>query len=120
MARFRCYCCRCSVPGKFHEFEADAPACPKCGAGEPAVIELCDVHFLLPDQGGPVVGEFGRRYKVVCEPGREVLATSIYDDYAASGDPRATTCRSCKGVLAWRQAASHFKEMRAALREGGA
>lgn len=103
--RFRCYACRLPLPGnQFREFESDRPSCPGCGAGEQAVVELEDVHFLVLDPRGPVAGRDGR-YRVGCEPKREQLALDTHDTYAATGDPRAVTCPSCKGLPEWKAAA---------------
>lgn len=116
--RFRCYNCRDLRPGRigqFREFEADRAGCPKCGAGEPAVLELTDVHFLVPGPDGPLTGLAGLRWKVGCEPGREALALHLLDTYAATHDPRAVTCPSCRGLPAWRQAAGAFRELRQGL-----
>lgn len=119
MSRYRCYACPAKRPGQWHEFEADAPACPKCGAGEPAVLELADVHFLAPDPKGPFTGCVdGIRRKIGCEPSRDVLAMHQHDMFHATEDPRAVTCRRCRGLEAWRQAASAFREMRAVLLSG--
>jgi len=118
MARFRCYNCK---PVRFAvrpEFEADKPLCPKCGASEPAVIELTPVHFLYGDPMGPIEGRNGLRYKVACQPGREVLATHVGDTYAATGDPRAVTCPSCLGTPQYKRAASFIKELRHAMIQG--
>lgn len=118
MPSYRCYVCRDLRPGlvnRFKTFDADAPVCPHCGAGEPAVVELTAVHWMAPDPGGPFLGADGVRRKIACEPLREVLALHAQDDYSASPDPRATTCRSCMGVPAWGLAAAVFKEMRAIL-----
>jgi hypothetical protein len=114
MAKFRCYHCKhpSRRPGRYHEFEADKPLCPKCGAGEPAVLQLVGVHFLYGDRMGPIEGRHGLRYRVACEPSREILAAHLADDYAASGDPRAVTCPSCLTTPHYRRAASIIKELR--------
>jgi hypothetical protein len=114
MAKWRCY--RCPVRfGQHREFEGDRPLCPKCGAGMPAVVELVPVHFLYGDPLGPIEGVHGLRYKVACEPTREVLARHIGDEYAATGDPRAVTCLSCLTTPQYRRAAVLIKELRQAM-----
>ncbi len=112
----RCRCYRCQLrPGEFLEFEADRLACPKCGAGEAVVIELADVHWLMPDPAGPHEGSDGVRRAVGCDRKRDVLALGTLDHFAASPDPRAVTCPRCQGLEAWRQAAALFREMRGVL-----
>lgn len=117
MANYRCYRCAhpSRRPGLYHEWEGDKELCPRCGAGSPAVVQLVPVHFLYGDLMGPIAGANGLHYKVACEPGREVLALHIKDDYAASGDPRAVTCPSCMGTSHYKRAASLIKELRQAM-----
>jgi hypothetical protein len=120
MARYRCYQCKDPRrrPGVHHEFEGDRPLCPKCGAGEPAVLELTPVHFLFGAPDGPIEGKNGLRYRAACEPGREVLAVHALDQYAATGDPRAVTCPSCMGTPAYKRAAGFVKELRGVMIQG--
>jgi hypothetical protein len=118
--RYRCYNCKTRKPGVYHEFESDRPRCPKCGAGEPAVLELTDVHFLAADPTGPIEGKNGLRFRVACQPTRDALALHTTDTYAASGDPRAVTCPSCATTPAYRHAASFVKELRQLLIAGDA
>lgn len=121
MARFRCYRCpdqRAGLIGRFKEFEADVPKCPHCGAGEPAVVELADVHFLVPDPAGPFEGRDGVRRAIGCDKRRDVLAQHMQDEFSASDLPTATTCPSCKGLPEWKKAATLFRELRALLARG--
>lgn len=117
MARFRCVTARCGTAPTGFEFEADRAQCPKCGTVN--VIPLIDVHFLAPDPGGPIIGIHGR-YKVACEPKRDGLALHVHDDYAATVEAPAVTCRSCRKTKGWRDMARMYKELRldAALLEG--
>jgi hypothetical protein len=118
MAWFRCLNCRdysLGLIGQFKEFEADGPLCPHCGTSDNArvVIQLVPVHLLLPDPRGPILGAGGRRLKVGCMPARDHLATGEEGEtFSASGDPRAVTCPSCKGLPAWRERANLFPELK--------
>lgn len=97
MPKYRCFACPAIHPNRQREFEAAQalhPVCPRCGASEQAIVRLVDVHFVVADPKGPIKGRLGR-YKVACEPGRQYLARSHMDSYAASGEPTAVTCRSC-------------------------
>lgn len=104
MARFRCL--HCTPPPDAPPsrdgflFEADKPVCPRCGRFGPMVLPIIDVHFLVEDPHGPILGQ-SARYRVACEPKRDGLALHIHDQYAASGDVRAVTCRSCKATQAF-------------------
>lgn len=120
--RYRCYRCPCPKrPGEFCEFDADAPSCPKCGAGEPAVLELVAVHMLLPDPAGPIGGGMHGRWRVGCQPRRDALATHPGDTFAASPDARAVTCPSCRGLPAYAEQARKIKELQNSfgIAEGG-
>jgi hypothetical protein len=118
--RFRCYNCKARKPGVYREFEGDRAKCPHCGAGEPAVLELTPVHFLAGDPKGQIEGKNGLRYRVACDPRRDVLAVASSDTYAASGDPRAVTCPSCLTTPCFQRAASFVKDLRHVLIAGGA
>lgn len=110
---FRCYHCPDqAAPSGFFEFEADRPACPKCGRSGPQVVRLTPVHFLALDQQGPIQGGDGLRYKIACQPKRDFLATARGDDFSATPDPRAATCKSCMGVREWKEAAAAFQDVR--------
>lgn len=125
MPRFRCYNCPDRRPhryGKYREFEADdpAPACPACGAMEPAVQILTDIHLLIVDPQGPIYGQSGLRYRIACEPRRDILAVPLGEHYAATPEIRAVTCPSCLGTpdaQAMRKAFPHLL-MEEALKAG--
>ena len=116
MPRFRCYNCSTSqAKMTFKEFEADYGICPSCKAAEPAVVELTDVHLLIRDDKGGIEGQFGLRYRVGCEPKREVLAAAEDDRYSATNDVRAVTCPACKLLPEWVAGAKLVREMRRLL-----
>jgi len=50
------------------------------------------------DEHGPIVGDFGLRFKLACEGKRDYLATETNEE-AATGDYRAVNCESCLKVL---------------------
>lgn len=111
MARYRCL--RCKVPGlkgHFKEFEADAPVCD-CGNAGSGVVPLVDVHFLVADDAGQIEGHDGQRYRVACDPKRDVLAT-FAEHYAASDVARAVSCPSCRGTRDYAAAAHADRELR--------
>ncbi len=97
--RFRCV--RCGVPPEGYVYAGDTPECPKCGHCQ--TIQLCDIHLLVADRKGPIMGLY-RQY-VACEPDRDGLATHMHDDYSATIDPRVVTCPSCQGTDIWKQMA---------------
>lgn len=114
MPWFRCYHCqdlRPGLVGMYKEFEADRPLCPHCNATGQGVVRLVPVHFLLPDAKGPILSDGATRWKIGCMPKREHLAVSTADEFSATGDPRAVTCLSCKGLPAWREQAMLFPEI---------
>jgi hypothetical protein len=114
--RYRCHNCPSRFVGGlrcYHEFDADEPACDKCGSVT-AVFEIESVHFLIPDPAGPIFSQKGR-YRLACEPRREVLALPG-EDYHATAEARAVTCPSCMGVEEWRQTAGRDPVMREKLR----
>ncbi|MDE2097164.1 MAG: hypothetical protein KGL39_07950 [Patescibacteria group bacterium] len=95
---------KCKPPPRGRIFESDSGQCPHCGAeGTHAVFELVYVHFIVMGSG-PIFGAHGKQH-VACEPNRDGLSIRPGDCYAASEDPRATTCPGCMGTKAW-QAAS--------------
>ena len=99
--RFRCYRC---LPPQGREFDADAPECPACKAGPPAVVKLTLVHFLFEHPQGAVVGWLGRRFHLACQPGQP-LRNYPHRPMPASGDPLAVSCPAC------RQTAEHKKAL---------
>lgn len=102
--RFRCVWHGNPMHG--HEFDSDNGVCPKCGrSGLPHVQELVSVHFMMPHPHGPFMGPDGIRRAIGCEQQRDVLAYSQLAEhhYAATDDPRAVTCPSCRGLPVFRQ-----------------
>lgn len=71
---------------------------------------LVDVHFMVLHEHGPITGQWGRQY-VACEPRRDALAKHPEDMYAATDDPRAVTCPSCKGTKQFKELAKLFPEI---------
>lgn len=70
MARlYRCLICQ---PPAGLDFEDDRPLevvrCPACRRGVPAIAPRVAVHFLYPDESGPIVGLYGLRYRCACQP----------------------------------------------------
>ena len=106
--RFRCRNNACGRLPQGFVFEGDLPQCPKCGTGR-HVVPIVDVHFIVIGSG-PIYGAAGFQH-VACEPKRDGLALHPHDEYAATDDPRAVTCRSCRGTPAWRDMAKAFKEL---------
>lgn len=120
MPRFRCY--QCPAPaGRNFEFEADDEfaACPRCGAGEPAVQPLVDVHFMVVDPKGVISGHNGLRQYVACEPKRDYLATAAVH-YAATDVATCVTCPRCRGTKQWQEAAQQYRELRLEMRRAAA
>lgn len=109
---YRCYRCpdrQSPLPGSFREFEADTPLCPRCGAGD--AVRLVPVHWLVADPKGPILGGGGRRYRLACDARRDHLATEAPGEtFSATGDARAVTCLSCRGVEGWGAAVAPFRE----------
>ena len=115
--RFRCN--RCGDPAwpKMYEFEGDLPQCDRCGAANaPAVVLLCDVHYLAMDLKGPIYGSTGRQ-RVACEPNRTHLALNRAVHYAASGEVTAVTCPKCRGTKVFQDAAKAHAELHELLRQ---
>lgn len=106
--RFRCNSCG-ELPYLF-EFEADTPTCPLCGRnGPPLIARLADVHFMVLGSGH-IRGPAGRQH-VACQPQRQHLGLTHEEQFSASDDPRAVTCRSCKGTKAYQELAKLFPEI---------
>lgn len=121
MAWYRCMNCRDysrGLVGAFKEFEADLPRCPHCDQGG-ATIHLVPVHWLVEDAGGPIVGRGGLRWRLGCMPRREFLAADVRDTFSASGDARAVTCPSCRGLPQWREQMKAFPEFARLLIDPG-
>lgn len=76
----------------------DHPKCPQCGAEPPYVAARALIHLLVPDERGPIPGEYGVRYKILCEPTRAVMATERNQE-ACSGDFRVVNCGGCLALL---------------------
>jgi len=102
MGLFRCYRCQLpGLPGQCLEFESDTGACPRCDAAFPAVLPLVAVHYLVPDPRGQILGVNGR-YRIACDRFRDhlglTLGGQIVEQYHATGDYVAVSCRSCRGT----------------------
>jgi hypothetical protein len=112
--RFRCLHCTRDPgePGAREGFlfESDKPVCPRCGKFGPMILPIVDVHFLAEDPAGPILGQ-SARYRVACEPKRDGLAMHAHDTYAATGDVRAVTCRSCKATQAFVEQSAFLPEL---------
>lgn len=114
-------CVRCAAMPKGFVFEADPcdetgyGMCPKCGANHPPFIyELTDIHFMVLDPKGPIIGSWGRQY-IACQPRREYLGLHAGDPFLASDWPPAVTCASCRGTKPWQDMAQLFPELRREL-----
>ena len=90
--------CRESNLESYYAFESDNPECPKCGIEPPYVTKRVLIHFLLRDRKGPIVGQFGLRYKIACAPVRSFIAT-LTNGEASTGDIRAANCPGCLKVV---------------------
>lgn len=113
MARYRCV--KCAPRPRGFLFESDKPECPRCGAKNELMLtpmtlsgfaritqvqELVDVHLLVEDIAGPIPDGNVRKY-VACQKERDELARNKFDQFHASSDPRAVTCRSCMTTPAY-------------------
>jgi len=85
---------------RFFDFttRSEKPKCTRCGAEPPFVAARSLIHMLVSDPSGPIVGGHGVRYKIPCEPTREVMATEGNQE-ACSGDFRAVNCPGCLALL---------------------
>lgn len=111
--RFRCNLCG-DFPQGF-EFEDHAGVCPKCGAsGSPHVAALIDVHFIVMDRKGPIVGSLGRQL-IACQPQRSYLCRHPNEPFAASDEAAAVTCPRCRSTPAWRERARLIEQLLPAL-----
>lgn len=125
MPFFRCYQCvdRSGPQPLGREFEGDAPSCPRCGAGWPAVMPLVAVHLLVPDPKGLIQGQAGR-FRVACDAKRDRLAVmgpgGLIEDYHASGDAAAISCRACRGTKEFAALLAANEELRDKLRRQAA
>lgn len=91
----RCPNPQCFDKGKrWFDFVSDYPECPKCGLGPPAVQKRGLVHILIQSRKGPIAGDMGLRYYVLCSPRRDTLAT-LTNGEAMTGDPYAANCPGC-------------------------
>lgn len=94
--RWRCLKCNCPIG---YEFVADGPKCPSCGAGDPIVIPLVNVHFLSMAKNGPIKGGDGLSYAIACRP-----EVANYGRSSLTGEPSAVTCPACKEASAFKKA----------------
>ncbi len=86
--------CKEISTARYYEFEGEYPECPKCKCGPPTVSKRALIHLLIRDNKGPIVGEFGLRWKMACDHKRVTLATEDNGE-AASGDSSAINCPTC-------------------------
>lgn len=94
--RFRCNVCYETTFPKDFTFEDRGGVCPQCGAsGMPLVVPLVDIHLVVLDRKGPIVGKMGRQ-KIVCQPRRTYLATHMGEHFSATDNPSVVTCPRCK------------------------
>ena len=106
--RYRCY--RCGSHPNWLEWEGD-PQCPRCGTiNQRTVIRLADVHLIVADPKGPIMGMHDRQY-IACQPKRDYLAVGPQDTFSATPDPRVVSCPSCKGTPEFKELAKLFPEI---------
>lgn len=86
-----------SIFKKF-DFESDLAVCPKCGAGPPIVHRRTLIHLIARNDQGPIVGQGGLRWFMLCDPRRTYLATTTNEE-AATGDSTVANCPGCLKVL---------------------
>lgn len=104
---FRCLWCS-TTDGEDYDFLAEMPLCPRCGhSGEPVVLELTLVHFLVPDVQGPMLMTNGRRWRLACQPGRRSL-TEAGITVPASDQPQVVNCPNCRKTKAHEEAMSKW------------
>lgn len=73
----------------------DRFCCPKCKADSaPMVGVLSLMHLLVADEKGPIVGAYGRRYRMACEKKRDHLALPDNSE-GATGDKQFVNCPGC-------------------------
>lgn len=73
----------------------DGFCCPKCGADSaPLVGVLSLMHQLVADPQGPIVGAYGRRYRMACAKKRDYLALPDNSE-GATGDMQFVNCPDC-------------------------
>lgn len=87
MSYWRCMLC-CPPLGR--DFTGIVPECPHCHAGPPAVLPVTLVHWLYRDAEGPLVGQYGWRWRLACQPRQASLIEP------ASDQPIAVTCPACR------------------------
>lgn len=111
MARLRCPCGGMEAGGFVYEGNGVNDPCPRCGRAGPAhIAKLVDVHFVVMDHGGPILGSVGRQY-VACQRRRDHLAAHEYDTFAATDEAPVVTCQSCRGTKEWQEAAKKYPEI---------
>lgn len=110
--RFRCNMPTCGEFPRGFEFEDHGGECPKCGMKGPSrhVAALIDVHLLVLDRKGPILGGEGRQY-VACEPKRAYLCRGPHDVWSATGDVLAVTCPKCVRTGEYRERAAGVAEL---------
>lgn len=81
-------------PMQLFSFVSDDPVCPKCGIGTPAVQKRSLIHLIVRDKDGPLVGYMGMRYRILCDPKRELMATARNGE-ALTPMPQLINCPGC-------------------------
>ncbi len=109
--RFRCSNVACGLWPRSFEFEDNGGECPKCGLkGPPGIASLIDVHLVVMNPRGPIMGRMGRQL-IACQPNRAYLCRFPSEPFAATDDPRAVTCPKCQRLPAFREVATQYDEM---------
>lgn len=110
--RWRCNAESCGSFPKGFEFIDNGGVCPKCNRQGPSkyVVALIDVHLVVMDSKGPILGGEGRQY-VACMPTREYLCRNPYEPFSASGHPLAVTCPKCQRSKEFRERAVVYAEL---------
>lgn len=96
---WRCINPMCVPPGeRYFEFTSDHDRCPKCTMGPPCVYKKALIHMMIQDPKGPIRGDLGIRYRIVCDPKRTYLATAKNGE-AVTVDTNAINCPGCIKTL---------------------
>jgi len=91
------WCCLnqdCNENGKRFIFESEYDVCPKCGFTHPIVYKRSLIHVLVKDKDGPIRGDMGFRYRMLCSPKRTYLSTGKNGE-AATVKVDLANCPGC-------------------------
>lgn len=106
MRHWRCCNPNCSGrtggPLDGYSFFSPKRVCPECGASENTVVAIATHHLIVPNNEGPIVGLFGTRHAIACNPTR-TLASLHGVLESATAEWSAVTCRKCLSTDAWRK-----------------